>query len=139
MFTITSAFSLSGNAAATLNSLTNTKASGATALSGLSTINYPVAGSREPNAANQLIFMAQPLSWWLDGLNSGAIKYTPVSNEVNWSFKNSAGVLIHIGMPITNLLIPNQTESSTKSADSMSSKITFVSKFGLSRVDTQTM
>jgi len=149
MFTLVSVYSLVGNSTATLNSLTNKPVSGSSAISSLSTVNYPVAGSPQPNAANQLVFMNQPLSWWLAQLNSGAVKYTPISNEVNWSFKNSSGALIHIGIKVSDLIIPNQTMATATnnslpvennySAATMTSTVTYVPKFGLSRVDTQSM
>jgi hypothetical protein len=134
VFSITSVYSLTGDATKTLNMLTDTAATGSADLASLSTVNYPVAGEVAPNAANQLVFKNQPLSWWLASLNSGAVKYTPYSNEVNWSFND-----VHISIEISNLLIPNKTASVEKNPGSMSSTITFESKFGLGRVDTQTM
>jgi hypothetical protein len=139
VFSVTSVYTLSGDATKTLNTLTNTAPAGGSDLSTLSTVNYTVTGSAEPNTANQLVFMNQPLSWWLESLNSGAVKYTPFSSSVNWSFVNAAGAQVHIGMPISNLLIPNKTSSVQRQAGSMSSVVTFEPKFGLTRVDTQTM
>ena len=139
VFSVSSAFTLSGDASKTLNDLTNVAASGSSDLASLSTTNYLVAGETAPNAANQLVFKNQPLSWWLASLNSGAVKYTPVSNDVNWGFVDANKNIIHISIEISNLLIPNKTAKVEKNPGSMSSVITFEPKFGLSRVDTQTM
>jgi len=139
VFSVTSAYSLSGDATKTLNSLTNTVASGSSNLSTLSTVNYPVANDTKANATNQLVFRNQPLSWWLASLNSGAVKYTPVSNNVNWAFIDANKNAIHISIEISNLLIPNKTANVVKNPGSMSSVITFESKFGLGRVDTHTI
>jgi hypothetical protein len=139
VFSVTSVFSLTGDATQTLNTLTNTTVSGSSDLSTLSTTNYPVSNSREPNSENQLVFKNQPLSWWLASLNSGSVKYTPYSNEVNWSYVNSSNNDIHISIEISDLLIPNKTESVSRNSDSVTSLITFEPKFGLGRVDTHTM
>jgi len=139
MFEVTSAFTLTGDANQTLNTLTDTPVTGETDLSKLSTNNYPVADEKTPNAENQLIFMNQPLSWWVASLNSGAVKYTPYSNFVNWAYVQSPGNLVHIGMPISNLLLPNKTAGVTRTPGTMGSVITFESKFGLGRVDTHAM
>jgi hypothetical protein len=139
VFSVTSVFSLTGDATKTLNTLTNTVVSGSSDLSTLSTTNYPVSNSKEPNSENQLVFKNQPLSWWLASLNSGSVKYTPYSNEVNWSYVNSSNNNIHISIEISDLLIPNRTASVSRNSDSVTSVITFESKFGLGRVDTHTM
>jgi len=114
---------------ATLNTLTNTPSTGSANLSSLST-------SVE---ANTLVFRNQPLSWWLESLNSGAIKYTPVSNHVNWSYFSPSGQQFHIRIELSNLLIPNRSKSSSRSADKSSLNIVFEPKFGLERTDTMTM
>ena len=139
VFSVTSAYTLTGDATKTLFQLTGVAASGSNNLASLSTVNNLVAGETAPNPANQLVFKNQPLSWWLASLNSGAVKYTPVSNDVNWSFVNSSNNNIHISIEISNLLIPNKTASVERNPGSMTSKITFEPKFGLTRVDTQTM
>ena len=139
VFSVTSAYTLTGDATKTLFQLTGVAASGSSNLASLSTVNNLVAGETAPNPANQLVFKNQPLSWWLASLNSGAVKYTPVSNDVNWSFVNSSNNNIHISIEISNLLIPNKTASVERNPGSMTSKITFEPKFGLTRVDTQTM
>jgi hypothetical protein len=139
VFSVTSVFSLTGDATQTLNTLTNTAVSGSSDLSTLSTTNYPVSNNKEPNSQNQLVFKNQPLSWWLASLNSGSVKYTPYSNEVNWAYVNSSNNDIHISIEISNLLIPNKTASVLRNSDSVTSVITFEPKFGLGRVDTHTM
>ena len=139
VFSVTSVYSLSGDATKTLNVLTNKPVAGSANLSSLSTVNYPVANDSKPNAANQVVFKNQPLSWWLASLNSGAVKYSPVSNDVNWAFIDTNKKAIHISIEISNLLIPNKTAKVEKNPGSMTSTITFEAKFGLSRVDTHTI
>jgi len=139
VFSVTSAYTLTGDATKTLNTLTNKPVSGTANLSSLSTVNYPVANESKPNPSNQDVFKNQPLSWWLASLNSGDVKYSPVSNDVNWAFIDSNKNAIHISIEISNLLIPNKTAKVEKNPGSMASVITFESKFGLSRVDTHTM
>lgn len=111
---------------ATLNTLTNTPSTGSSNLSSLSS-------SVE---ANTPIFKNQPLSWWLASLNSGAVKYTPVSNNVNWSYFTPSGQQFHIAIEVSNLLIPNRTKASTRSANNSSLTISFEPKFSLERTDT---
>jgi len=137
VFSVSSKYTLTGDASKTLNNLTNAAVSGKSDLLALSSNNYPVPGT--PNADNQLIFKNQPLSWWLISLNSGSVNYTPISNFVNWSYVDSKGAQYHIGMDISNLLIPNKTLSVSRNPGSMSSVITYEPKFGLSRVDTHNM
>ena len=134
----TSVFTLSGDGTRTFNTLSNIAASGSSDLATLSKVNYEVAGSK-PNAANQVVFKNQPLSWWVASLNSGAVKYTPFSNDVNWAFIDASNNVIHISIEISNLLIPNRTASVSLNSGSMSSTVTFEPKFGISRVDTHTM
>ena len=139
VFSVTSAYTLTGDATKTLNALTNTPVAGTANLSSLSTVNYPVANDSKPNPSNQAIFKNQPLSWWLGSLNSGAVKYSPVSNDVNWAFIDTNKHAIHISIEISNLLIPNKTSKVEKNPGSMASTITFEAKFGLSRIDTHTI
>jgi hypothetical protein len=139
MFSVTSAFTLTGDETKNLNQLTNTALTGSSDLATLSTTNYLVAGDETPNPVNQLVFMNQPLSWWLASLNSGKVKYTPVSNYVNWAYIDANKNLIHISITISNLLIPNKTAGVTRMPDSMNSLVNFEPKFGLSRVDTHSM
>jgi len=139
MFSVTSAFTLTGDETKNLNQLTNTALTGSSDLATLSTTNYLVAGDETPNPVNQLVFMNQPLSWWLASLNSGAVKYTPVSNYVNWSYVDANKNPIHISITISNLLIPNKTAGVTRIPGSMNSSVNFEPKFGLSRVDTHGM
>jgi hypothetical protein len=139
MFTVASAFTLMGDDTKNLNQLTNKQVTGSSDLATLSTTNYLVAGDEVPNPTNQLVFMNQPLSWWLESLNSGAVKYTPVSNEVNWAYVDANKNVYHISITISNLLIPNKTSGVTRNAGSMNSLVNFEPKFGLSRVDTHAM
>jgi hypothetical protein len=140
MFTLpTSKFSLTGDDTKTLFALTNVTPSGNSDLSTLSTNNYPVSGVNTPNNENQLVFKHQPLSWWLTSLNSGAVKYTPVSNHVNWAYYDSNKNAYHISIEVSNLLIPNRTASVKRTEDPRGSEVTFEAKFGLSRVDTMSI
>ena len=139
VFSVTSVYSLSGDSTATLNTLTNTAVSGSADLATLSTNNYDSEGDLTPNAANQLVFRNQTLSWWLESLNSGAVKYTPFSNNVNWAFIDTNQNSIHISIEISDLLIPNKTVSVSRTPGSMTSEVTFEPKFGLGRVDTHSI
>lgn len=139
VFSMTSTFSLTGDDKQTLNTLTNKESTGSSDLNTLSSVNNPIANDPNPNSANQLVFMNQPLSWWVASLNSGAVKYTPISNQVNWSYIDSNKNIIHISIAISNLLFPNKTKSVQKDPGSMTSTITFEPKFGLERVDTHGM
>jgi len=114
---------------ATLNTLTNTPSRGSADLSSLST-------SVEDNT---LVFKNQPLSWWLESLNSGAVKYTPISNDVNWSYFSPSGQQFHIRIELSNLLIPNRSKSSSRSTDNSSFTVTFEPKLGLERTDIMSM
>jgi hypothetical protein len=88
----------------------------------LSTDNYPpdrvpaqdAAGYNLPNPANQIIFKNQPVSWWIDGLNSGSVSYTPVSNRVNWAYVDAQSNAIHMDVDITNTIIPNKTATAER-------------------------
>jgi hypothetical protein len=143
VFSVSSAYTLTGDATKTLNNLTNTASTGSSSLSDLSKTNYldssTAPNESHPNADNQLIFMNQPLSWWLSSLNSGAVKYTPYSNNVNWAYIDSEKNSYHINITISNLLIPNKTLNVSRVPGSMESEITFEPKFGLSRVDKHKM
>lgn len=88
-----------------------------------------------PNTNNQEIFMNQPISWWLNGLNTHSyIKYTPVSDYVNWAYISGSNVF-HIGIPVSNSIIPNTVI--TSHIDSTSKIMTnyYANKFGMSKVD----
>jgi hypothetical protein len=137
MVSVTSVYTFSGDAKQTLNTLTNTVPSGSSDLASLSTTNYLIEGDTKPNPTNQVVFKNQPLSWWVSSLNSGIVKYTPVSNDVNWAYVDVNNNSIHISIEISNLLIPNKPQRVAKNPGSMSSQITFESKFGITRVDTQ--
>jgi hypothetical protein len=139
VFSITSVYSLTGDATKTLNELTKTTPTGSSDLKTLSAVNFVNPTDTLPNATNQLVFMNQPLSWWLASLNSGLVKYTPVSNNVNWSYFSPNGSQVYIGIAISNLLIPNKSVGASKNASSMTTVVSFEPKFGLSRVDTHSV
>ena len=139
-FSMTSSYTLvASEPSATLHSLMSSPAEGSSDLGTLSTNNYPVSGSKEPNADNQLVFMNQPLSWWLETLNAGTVKYTPFSNEVNWAYMLDSNTPIHISISISNSLIPNKTQSVETDPTTRVSKITLEPKYGLCRTDTHSM
>ena len=139
VFSVISAYTLSGDATMTLNMLTGKDVSGSSDLSTLSATNYVPGSDSTPNEMNQAVFKNQPLSWWVTSLNSGAVKYTPLSNDVNWSYVDANGNDIHISIEISNLLIPNKTVSVSTNSVSMTSDITFEPKFGITRVDTHAL
>lgn len=131
-FSITSEFFLSGDATQTLNTLTKANPVGSNDLTKVS--------STSPTKENQVIFMNQPLSWWVASLNSGVIKYTPIGNDVNWSYIPSSGAgPVHISMTVSNLIIPNKTKKVDRNSGSMAAIVEFEPKFGLSRIDTHNM
>lgn len=141
-FVPVSTYSYSGDAAATLNTLTQAvNPDTSKTLADLSSNNYPVGApnASSPNATNQSIFKNQPMSWWLAELQSGAVKYFPLSNHVNWSYTDASNVVYHIDIAVSNELIPNQTKGVTTDATTRVSTVTFVDKHGLSRVDTRKM
>ena len=84
----------------------------------LSAENYPadriplkdVNGYDLPNPGNQVFFKNQPVSWWIDGITAGKIRYTPISNTVNWSFFDS-GNQYHILYELSSYMIPARTKS----------------------------
>jgi len=134
-----SKYTLTGDNTRTFFSLTNVSPSGSSDLSTLSTNNYVDNGVSTPNNENQLVFKNQPLSWWLASLNSGAVKYTPVSNNVNWAYYDSNNNIYHVSIEVSNLLIPNKTASVKRNQETNVTEVTFEAKFGLSRVDTMSM
>lgn len=136
-FSNTSSYTLSGDATATFYSITVRPAEGSSDLSTLSTNNYP-SGDTTPNQDNQHVFMNQNLSWWLSELNAGTVKYTPISNNVNWSFTNVSGSSFHIDRSVTNVIIPNKTLSASMDPKSKKSTAVFEAKNGLQRTDTYT-
>ncbi len=148
-FSFKSTFSFTGDVTATLNTLTNVENVDATkTLETLSSKNYigaqpnpsnPNRNPIKPNPDNQLVFMNQPMSWWLENLASGAIHYLPYSNYVNWGYKMETGDVVHIDMDISNLLIPNRSVSSSKDSTTNITTVLFESKFGMERKDTHTM
>jgi len=63
-----------------------------------------------PNPANQVFFKNQPVSWWIYGITAKKIRYTPISNTVNWSFFDS-GNEYHILYELSSFMIPARTKS----------------------------
>jgi hemolysin activation/secretion protein len=138
-FTTTSSYTLNGDDKQTINVLMAVPQEGSSDISTLSTNNYPTSDKTMPNSDNQRVFMNQPLSWWLLGLNSGKIKYTPASNEVNWSYVDSSGNSIHISRNLSNVIIPNKSSSVTRDSKLNTMTIVFEAKHGINRTDVQTM
>lgn len=129
-----STFTYSGNSADTLNTLTNVANPDTSKnLSDLSVDNYPAGVDQlqtKPNATNQLVFMNQPASWWVSNLNSGAVKYLPFSNHVNWAYSPSTDIVYHIDYDISKLFIPDtcvsvMTDASNNKVFSFSRKLDF--------------
>jgi hypothetical protein len=129
-------YSFNGDLSATLNTLTNNTNTGPyPTIDSLSIENYsepfknplnPNDSPIKPNSQNQLIFMNQPMSWWLENLNSGAIYYFPYTNYVNWAYKKVSDE-IHIDVEITNLIIPNEYK------DSSGNTVYYKEKYGMGR------
>ena len=148
-FNRTISFSFNGDLSATPNTLTRVQGVDATlTLESLSSLNYngiqpnasnPNMSPVKPNAHNQLVFMNQPMSWWLANLNSGVVHYLPYSNHVNWGYKTASGNVVHIDMKISDLLIPNRSMNSSMDKDTKKQTTTFEEKFGMGRTDTMTM
>ena len=141
MFKITSTFSFTGDASATLNTLTKTTPTTLT-LADLSGLNYSepeLVNNSAPNANNQLIFMNQPMGWWIEQLQNGSVEYFPLSNYVNWAYTDVNKVVYHIGRPISDLLIPNTVGISTRDPVSNTITTVFGPKFGMGRTDIQKM
>lgn len=134
----TSVYSYIGDTTDTLNRLT--KATPTTmALSDLSTNNYSAPNKSSPNSDNQLIFMNQPMMWWVESLNTPAsVAYAPVSNYVNWAYTANSKIY-HIGTPISDYLIPNSIASSIVNHEAKVMTNTYVMKFGMVKVDTFTL
>jgi len=108
-----------------------TPEAGSASIADLSTDNYPadrvplkdVNGYDLPNPANQVIFKNQPVSWWIAGINSGSIVYTPVSNTVNWSY--AAGeTQYHILFETSSFMIPNRTDKVDRDPTTKMSTVT---------------
>jgi hypothetical protein len=135
---ITTSYTLSGDASETINGLMAFPPEGSSDLSSLSSNNYPTSNTIV-NPDNQHVFMNQPLSWWLAGLNAGTIKYTPVSNNVNWSYTDASGTSFHISRTLTNIIIPNRTLSATRDPVSNKTTIVFEEKHGMNRTDVHSM
>lgn len=103
---------------------------GSSSIADLSTDNYPpdriplkdANGYDMPNPANQIIFKNQPVSWWISGINSKSIVYTPVSNTVNWSYV-SGGTKYHILVEISLFMIPNRTDTVIRDRETKTSTV----------------
>ena len=78
--------------------------------------------------------MNQPMSWWLEGLNNSKIKYTPLNNYVNWSYVN--GEVFHIGLTISDLIIPNTTGTCTPNYTTRIVSCVSQPKFGMTKTET---
>lgn len=131
-------FTYSGDSAATLNTLTGVQNPNVSkSLTDLTPTNYDVdveQRNSKPSSANQLIFMNQPMSWWLENLNSGAVKYFPFSNNVNWAYTIPSGN-VHIDTTVSSLFIPDVLV--TTSLDSAGKRVTiFQAKLNFGRTDT---
>jgi hypothetical protein len=119
----------------TYNSITNsTPDRNNTLIANLSSINYPSGqvpqkdsnGYLLPNATNQAIFKNQPLSWWITNLNSGNIKYRPISNTVNWVYINSKSEEIYILFQITAIIIPNRINTRVVDPQTKITTVTYI-------------
>jgi hypothetical protein len=86
--------------------------------------NLVADNSEAPYTANQEIFKNLPLSWWIEALNSDTIQYRPISNEVNWAFVKSDGNDVYIAKEITDVIIPNRTESVVRDAETKTMRLT---------------
>lgn len=135
----TSVYAYQGDTSVTLNALTGTTPVTTKTLADLSTDNYPSSpvNNSPPNAENQAILMNQPMSWWVQNLNAPvqSVKYLPVSNYVNWGYTSGSNVY-HVGMPISNSLIPNGIATSVRDSNTNTVVNTYTMKYGMSRVDT---
>jgi hypothetical protein len=134
VYATTTTFFYNGTPTATINSLTSKPASTLT-LSNLVVDTNKLEG----NLTNQEVFMNQPMFWWVTQLSSKAIKYRPISNNVNWIYTSSAGQVYNINKSVTDILLPSKTESSSMNPDTRLVAIKFVPKFGMCRTDTVTM
>lgn len=133
---VSSSFTFIGDdSAATLNTLTHVTHQDTSKT--LANLVPDTNSSRDYNSANQTIFMNQPISWWLAELNSGAVKYTPLSNTVNWAYKNG-NATYYIGKPVTDALIPNRVLNVAVDRQAKTSTTTFEPKLGVSRTDVRT-
>ena len=140
-YTTTSQYSYTGDVDATLNSLTRVQHPAPVDVSAVDTLLVPTttdSNSEVPNETNQLVFMAMPMSWWLSGLSSNAVKYTPVSSNVNWSYVNASGAVFYVSRHISDLLLPNRIQTVTTDVSNNTMTHVFEPKFGLSRTDTMT-
>jgi hypothetical protein len=154
MVKFSSVFTYSGNPVDTLNTLTKVENVDVTkTLEDLSKDNYAADADQvntKPNAANQLIFMNQPMSWWLTNLNSGKVRYMAFSKYVNWVYVPSEPsmpqnvapetpmpetIRYHIDMSVSSLFIPNMPDKNTRDL-SMNMTVTFKPLLNMGRTDT---
>jgi hypothetical protein len=131
----TSVYSYVGNSTATLNSLTGNTDVTPLNLSDLNLTNYP-SKTTPPNENNQLIFMKQPVSWWVTELNNGNIKYTPYSNYVNWSYLPNKNANVYISRDVSTLIIPDSIKTSVRNNMTKVTTNVFNAKYGMNRTDT---
>ena len=80
--------------------------------------------------------MNQPMSWWLAGLNNSTIKYTPLTNRVNWSYVDATGHVFQIGLTISDLIIPNTTGTCTPNLAAKTVSCVSAPKFGMTKTET---
>lgn len=156
---LTSVFTYSGNPVDTLNTLTKVENPDVSkTLENLSKDNYAADTDQvntRPNSENQLIFMNQPMSWWLANLNSGKVRYMAFSKYVNWVYDPSDSltpsmpppnapppetpvaqpIRYHIDMSVSSLFIPNMPDKTTRDS-SMNMIVTFKPVMNMGRTDT---
>ena len=134
MFQYVDTYSFEGDLSATLNTLTGVENTGLEEFSENYTEPFynplnPNESPIRPNPKNQQILMNQPMSWWVENLNSGAIHYFPFTNLVNWAYTVD-GNDIHIDREVSDLIIPNETESSSENT------LNYRDKLGMKRIST---
>jgi hypothetical protein len=132
--TTTSVYSYQGDNTVTLNTLTNN-----TNVTPLNLVNLSLMPNQgktsPPNETNQLIFMKQPVSWWVSELNNGNIKYTPFSNYINWAYTPSKNTVYYIGRSVSTLIIPDSIKTTTRNNDTKVMTNVFNNKYGMNRTD----
>lgn len=131
-------FSYSGDLSATVNTLTNVQDPDVSkTLADLSTENFPTPDPIEPrpNPANQLIFMNQPISWWLDGLQNGTIVNFNYGRYVQWKYVDASGNNIYIDTYVTSRIIPDESSHIDRDYTANTHTVVFMDKLGMSRKD----
>lgn len=136
MFQQKDTYSFEGELTATLNTLTGLENTGLGLEAFSENYTEPFVNPSDPNESpirpnpqNQKILMNQPMSWWVENLNSGAIHYFPFTNLVNWAYKVGENE-IHIERGVSDLIIPNETESSSDNS------VIYKEKLGMKRIST---